>query len=198
MSINKKILWFCIFILMIAMISCSNKQLESSIQSDRIPMVMIENYLYLDTGEQLSIDIDDTSLIGTITSQVADSEIPVKNNQSNFGHVGAQYASHEGGIVIRIDNEWRLFRKEKLTLEKVIELSHKGQELTWNDFKSYDSTEIGSGLYILRYEIDDSYYLIIGGNNPRKKPAYIKLVKADNSEKYIDIRENNVEEFTSK
>lgn len=195
MVINKKIIWFCIFIFMITMTSCSNKQSESGIQSDRIPMLMIEDHLYLDTGERISIEIDDSYLMGIITSQVADSEIPVKNDQSNFGYVGAQYASYKEGIVVMIDNQWQLFRKEKLTLEKVIELSHKGQELSWNDFKSYDSTEIGSGLYILRYGIDESYYLLIGGNNPRGKPAYIRLVKVDNSESYIDIRENNVEEF---
>ncbi|MCM3702325.1 hypothetical protein [Paenibacillus macerans] len=198
MVINKKIIWFCLFILMITMTSCSKKQLESSIQSDRIPMVMIEDHLYLDTGERISIEINDSSLMGTITSEVAGSEIPAKNDQSNFGYVGAPYASYEEGIVVMIDNQWQLFRKEKLTLDKVIELSHKGQELSWNDFKSYDSTEIGSGLYILRYEIDESYYLLIGGNNPRKKPAYIRLVKADHSDNYIDIRENNVEKFISK
>ncbi|WP_178022127.1 hypothetical protein [uncultured Paenibacillus sp.] len=131
MVTNKKIIWFCLIILLITMTSCSNKR----------------------SGE---------------------------------------------GNVVMINDQSQLLRKEKLTLEKVIQLSHKGQELSWNDFKSFNSTEIGSGLYILRYEIDDSYYLLIGGNNPRKKPVYIRLVKADHSDKYIDIRENNVEEFISK
>lgn len=88
--------------------------------------------------------------------------------------------------------------KQPLTLEKVIELSHKGQELSWDDFERYDSKEIGSGLYILRYEIDETYSLLIGGNSPKHKPAYIRLVKADHSEKAIDIRESHVEEFISK
>ncbi|WP_198524680.1 hypothetical protein [Paenibacillus phocaensis] len=88
--------------------------------------------------------------------------------------------------------------KQSLTLEKVIELSHKGQELSWDDFERYDSKEIGSGLYILRYEIDETYSLLIGGNSPKHKPAYIRLIKADQSEEAIDIRENQVEEFISK
>lgn len=200
MVIKKKISWSCIFILMVTMTSCSNKQSESSILSDRKPMIMIENQIYLDTGEQISIEIDDSSLMGTITSEVAGSEIPVKNGQSNFGCVGAEYASYEDSIVVMINNQWQLFCKEndKLTLEKIIELSHQGQNLSWNDFESYDSKEIGSGLYILRYEIDESYYLLIGGNNPREKPAYIRLIRAGNPEDDIDIREDNVEEFISK
>lgn len=138
---NKKIVVFCMFILILIMTSCSNEQLEVNTQSDQIPTVMVGNHLYLETGEQIS---------------------------------------------------------EKLTLEKVIDLSHKKQELSWNNFDRYDSKEIGSGLYILRYEIDEGYYLLIGGNHPSQKPLYIKLIQTKNPENYIDIRKNSVEEFISK
>ncbi|MBP1905250.1 hypothetical protein J2Z32_001878 [Paenibacillus turicensis] len=125
MGKDKKFIGFCIFILMLIMTSCSNKQLE-------------------------------------------------------------------------VNDQWQLFRKEKLTLEKVIDLSHKKQELSWNDFDRYDSKEIGSGLYILRYEIEEGYYLLIGGNHPTQKPLYIKLIQTKNPENYIDIRKNSVEDFISK
>lgn len=87
--------------------------------------------------------------------------------------------------------------QEKLTLDKVIELSHRGQDLSWRDFEEYDSTEVGSGLYILRYELEEGYSLLIGGV-PEDKPFYIRLVKSDHSDPGIDIRENNVEAFISK
>ena len=48
-------------------------------------------------------------------------------------------------------------------MEKVRELAEKGEELTWSDFEDYPYEDIGSGLYIYRYEIDESYYLLIGG-----------------------------------
>lgn len=195
---DKKIIGLCMFILIIIMTSCSNKQLEVSRHSDQIPTVMIRNHLYLETGEQISLETLDLAIMGVITSEVTHSEIPVKNDQSNFGYVGAQYASYEGGIAVMINNQWQLFRKEKLTLEKVIDLSHKEHDLSWNDFERYDSKEIGSGLYILRYEIDESYYLLIGGNHPTQKPLYIKLIQTKNPEDYIDIRKNSVEEFISK
>ena len=37
---------------------------------------------------------------------------------------------------------------KKLTLDKVVELSAKGYELTWSDFEQYYGYECGSGLYI--------------------------------------------------
>lgn len=180
------------------MTSCSNKQLEVSSQSDQIPIVMVGNHLYWKTGEQISLETLDLTVMGIITSEIAHSEIPVKNDQSNFGYVGAKYASYEGGIAVMINNQWQLFRKEKLTFKKIIDLSHKKQDLSWNDFDRYDSKEIGSGLYILRYEIDDSYYLLIGGNHPSQKPLYIKLIQTKNPENYIDIRKNSVKEFIAK
>lgn len=194
----KKIIGLYMFILLLIMTSCSNKQLEVSRHSDQIPTVMVGNHLYLETGEKISLEMLDLAVMGVITSEVAHSEIPVKNDQSNFGYVGAQYASYEGGIAVVINNQWQLFRKEKLTLEKVVDLSHKEQDLSWNDFDRYDSKEIGSGLYILRYEIDERYYLLIGGNHPTQKPLYIKLIQTKNPENYIDIRKNSVEEFISK
>lgn len=83
----------------------------------------------------------------------------------------------------------------ELTLEVIKELAKKGDALSWSDFEQYNSKEIGSGLYILRYDIDENYYLLIGGGNMQMLPLYIYLVsKADDSVS-IDIRTENVEEF---
>ena len=54
--------------------------------------------------------------------------------------------------------------KLDLTLERVIRLAeNKGEELTWSDFQMYNAIETGSGLYILVYEIDETFDLMIGG-----------------------------------
>lgn len=89
-------------------------------------------------------------------------------------------------------------RIPELTLEKVIELSKKGNELSWKDFEKYVSIEIGSGLYIRRYDIDENYYLLIGGGSIDEKPMYIYLVKANNPDNFIDIRIDNISNFISK
>ena len=86
----------------------------------------------------------------------------------------------------------------KLTLDKVVELSAKGYELTWSDFEQYYGYECGSGLYILCYQIDDDYEVRIGGFSPEDKlPMYIYLERKNNTgdPQFIDIRKENVEDF---
>lgn len=84
-----------------------------------------------------------------------------------------------------------------LTLEKVKELSKKGNDLSRSDFEKYESKDIGSGNYILMYGIDKEYKLLIGGSSKEEEPDYIRLVKNDNEDEYVDIRTENVEGFIS-
>ena len=86
---------------------------------------------------------------------------------------------------------------KELTLEKVKELSKKGNDLSWSDFEKYESKDIGSGNYILMYGIDKEYKLLIGGSSKEEEPDYIRLVKNDNEDEYVDIRTENVEGFIS-
>jgi predicted small lipoprotein YifL len=87
--------------------------------------------------------------------------------------------------------------KAILTIEEVKELAKKGEDLTWSDFEQYDSEDIGSGLYIQRYDIDESYYLTIGGMSS-DVPLYIRLVSADDKEHYIDIRTDSIDDFLNR
>ena len=83
---------------------------------------------------------------------------------------------------------------KQLTLDDVITLSAKGQDLTWEDFYEFESIETGSGLYIRVYEIDEIFELWIGGASPIGRPMYIYL-KANDLDTRIDIRYDNVENF---
>lgn len=83
---------------------------------------------------------------------------------------------------------------KKLTLEEVMALSAKGEDLTWGDFEGYAYEDIGSGLYIHRYDIDHNFELRVGGS-PTVEPMYIHLVSKADPETYIDIRTENVKEF---
>ena len=82
----------------------------------------------------------------------------------------------------------------KLTLEIIKNLSKKGEELSWEDFQTYDSKDLGSGLYIKLYPINDKYKLLIGGGSLKQTPMYINLTNK-NSEKYIDIRHDDISKF---
>lgn len=92
----------------------------------------------------------------------------------------------------------REIEDDKLSLDKVIELSGKGSELSWEDFEKFSSTDIGSGLHILRYEVDENYYLLIGGGSKDIEPMYIYLINANDPDDYIDIRTDDVNSFISK
>ncbi len=82
----------------------------------------------------------------------------------------------------------------KLTLDDVVMLSQKGDTLTWSDFERYQGQDIGFGLYIMRYEIDELFDVLVGGV-PDETPMYIYLRVNNEAEDSIDIRTENVSAF---
>lgn len=89
---------------------------------------------------------------------------------------------------------------KRLTLDKVVELSSKGYELTWGDFEPYYGYECGSGLYIMCYVIDKDYEVRIGGlSREDKLPMYVYLKKrnAKGDPQFIDIRKEDVKAFVN-
>ena len=93
---------------------------------------------------------------------------------------------------IMVKNEG--IENRKLTLDDVVLLSQKGDALTWSDFERYQGREIGSGLYIMRYEIDDLFDVLVGGYSD-ETPWYIYLCVNSESEDRIDIRTEDVSTF---
>lgn len=79
------------------------------------------------------------------------------------------------------------------TLKALVE--RYGEDLTWSSFESYASEDIGSGLYILRYPIDDNYSLWIGGAGMDESPMYIRLVSEQDTDNYIDVRTESIDDF---
>ena len=96
---------------------------------------------------------------------------------------------------------------KNLTLKDVIELSKKKDALTWSDFTGYIYQDIGSGLYIWEFRINEgSGYTLWVGGVPPEKPLYIKLLRGINKKEYpategidtkngIDIRYDDVQSF---
>lgn len=85
--------------------------------------------------------------------------------------------------------------RETLDLEDVLDLSEKGNALTWSDFADYAHEDIGSGLYVWHYPIDETFSLMIGGPSLEEAPIYICLCVGDDGENALDIREGNVQSF---
>ena len=85
-----------------------------------------------------------------------------------------------------------------LSLNDIILLSQKGEELSWEDFDKFSYVETGSGLYIRVYEINPGFSLWIGGNSIDSEPMYISLRTNTEPEDSIDIRTENVTDFISR
>ena len=98
--------------------------------------------------------------------------------------------------------------KKTLTFDELLKIARTNDEMTWADFEAYKSEDIGSGLYILKYEIAglEDTYLYLSGDIAEEKPqtAYIQ---SDDGQ-YIDlskfrcciypeISENDTFEFVS-
>lgn len=80
-----------------------------------------------------------------------------------------------------------------LSLDDVLLLSQKGENLNWGDFDGFSYTAPGSGLYIRFYEINPLFSLWIGGSL-EDKPMYIYL-RANAADDFIDIRTEDVAAF---
>jgi len=86
------------------------------------------------------------------------------------------------------------FRDGALTLAHVIELSHKGYALTWEDLFPFKGTDIGSGLYVLEFPINDRYTLRCNGGSVTGSPWSAILTDCQTGLS-IDIRRDLVEGF---
>lgn len=87
-----------------------------------------------------------------------------------------------------------LFGNERLlTLEELKVIAKKGEDISWEDFEPYHGKDIGSGLYIMYYPLEQPYSVIVGGV-PNKKPMYINL-SSNKTKQYIDIRQESIDEF---
>lgn len=82
-----------------------------------------------------------------------------------------------------------------LTLDEVERMAEKADELDWEDLRKYQYTDIGSGWFIWKIEIDEMFYLMAGGGTLNEKPVYIHLCANDGEDSWTDISEGDVRSF---
>lgn len=96
----------------------SEQKIDSAETWDRIPMVMVDGTLYLDTGMESTVMARCGMMDGEITSQVPGNEAPAMDDQSNFGTgFGYQYGPTEGTIEIYMNEKWWVFATEEVRKE---------------------------------------------------------------------------------
>ncbi|MDO5063219.1 MAG: hypothetical protein Q4D77_08565 [Peptostreptococcaceae bacterium] len=107
-----------LFVMLISLIGCSRGSQEGSIDPSGTgqeptsypPMIMVDGILYKDTGY-----IDNCVKCGTengrIRSSVFGTQMPNKDDQSNFGRgYSYQYTGNKGYINVLIDKKWHIFQ----------------------------------------------------------------------------------------
>ena len=87
--------------------------------------------------------------------------------------------------------------KREMTLEDLRTLAAKGDSLLMEDLKNFNGTDVGSGLYILQFEVEGGYTLLVGSAAPRGKPFYA-ILNVPGFEGSIDIRNDDVGGFILK
>lgn len=84
-------------------------QEEAGAMWDRIPMVRVNGKLYYDTGRESTVSGRCGNMDGEITTTVDGTEIPMEDNQSNFGSgFGYQYRADDT-IEIYMNEKWFVF-----------------------------------------------------------------------------------------
>ena len=138
----------------------------------------------------------------TITDQKVEG-FSVSGFDTDGNHVGILYQGHYYRVQ---DDDFSRYLQNicagyqradalpRLTLDDVVTLSKKGNTLSWSDFERYQGWDVGSGLYIMRYEIDELFDVLVGGV-PDETPWYIYLRVNNEADDRIDIRTEDVSTF---
>lgn len=82
--------------------------------------------------------------------------------------------------------------KRQMDFEQAIRIVRENDELSWWDFRAYESVDIGSGLKILRFDMDGDYELWVGGG---EDVMYAQLVSKMNSRSRIDLQTEDLDTF---
>ena len=74
-----------------------------------VPSIVYEGKLYRTTGKQLPATVDESAIVGHISSVVPLSKLPSNEGEANFGEVGDPYAITSDGLLVIMGHEWVLF-----------------------------------------------------------------------------------------
>lgn len=82
-------------------------------------------------------------------------------------------------------------QKPKITIDELVELSKKGEELSWADFEKYEKNDtVITGSKGFELSLDGGYTLYVAGND---KPDIVQLF--DSKGNVIDVLKDDIEAF---
>ena len=136
---KKLIALFLALVCVFALAGCdATEQAVPDTLNTTAPSLVYEGKLYRTTGKQVPAAVDETAIVGHISSVVPSSQLPSKEGEANFGEVGDPYALTSDGLLVSVDNQWTIFEliarieteNETNTLPVEI-LYYKNKDGTW-------------------------------------------------------------------
>lgn len=149
----KKLIAFVLVLLCtVGLIACDTKEQTAANTPDAtVPSLVYEGNLYRTTGKQIPAAVDETAIVGHISSVVPLSQLPSKEGEANFGEVGDPYALTSDGLIVSVDNQWTIFELVA-RIETENEISTMPAEILY--YKNKDGTwEHNGNTYKYRLEI---------------------------------------------
>ena len=109
------------------MAGCSKKeQIVPDTPNAMVPSIIYQGSLYRTTGKQIPAEVDESAIVGEISSVVPLTQLPTKEGEANFGEIGDQYAVTSDGLLVKMNNEWTLFELPDIEVEETI--TYNGKE----------------------------------------------------------------------
>ena len=107
---KKFVSYIVILLFMITLIGCGRKDHASpDTPNAMVPSFMYEGSLYRTTGKAIPAEVDESAIVGEISSVVPLSQLPTKDGEANFGQIGDPYAITSDGLVVTMNHEWVKF-----------------------------------------------------------------------------------------
>lgn len=84
----------------------------------------------------------------------------------------------------------------KMTVDDINQLKSK-RDFSWDDFSIFEGEDIGSGLFVFKYEMDDGGYVLVSGSSLDQKPQTIIYYRSDGEVDYLlsNPQENHFEKY---
>ena len=84
-------------------------EVTPDIPNAMVPSIVYGGNLYRTTGKQIPAEVDESAIVGRISSVVPLSQLPSNEGEVNFGEVGDPYAITSDGLLVIMGHEWVLF-----------------------------------------------------------------------------------------
>ena len=83
-------------------VGCSKKeQIVPETPNAMVPSIIYQGSLYRTTGKQIPAEVDESAIVGEISSVVPLTQLPTKEGEANFGEIGDQYAITSDGLLVK-------------------------------------------------------------------------------------------------